>query len=123
MRPIGRRRLQAPWRARGRGPGGQPGNKACDACASPPGDASGVIDDVIAALAERHAWLSTKLDEIDPDDIKSLVRLFTAYSQNASRLGRLLRDQRALSGQAADGIAGAIAQALDELGSELGVPL
>ncbi len=35
-----------------------------------------------------------------------------------SRLGRLLRDRRALSGDAADGISDAIAKALDELGSE-----
>ena len=39
------------------------------------------------------------------------------------RVARLLRDQRALSGAAADGIAGAIATALDELTSELGVKL
>lgn len=38
-------------------------------------------------------------------------------------VARLLRDQRALSGAAADGIAGAIAQALDELATELGIAL
>ena len=35
----------------------------------------------------------------------------------------MLRDRRALSGEASDGFAGAIAQALDELGSEWGVDL
>ena len=51
------------------------------------------------------------------------MQLFALHGLNASRLGRLLRDQRALSGEAADGIAGAIAQALDELSSELGAEL
>ena len=52
-----------------------------------------------------------------------LFRVFELYTQASSRLGRLLRDKRALSGDAADGIAGAIAQALDELSTELGVEL
>jgi hypothetical protein len=34
-----------------------------------------------------------------------------------------MRDQRALSGAAADGISGAIAQALDELSTHMGVEL
>jgi hypothetical protein len=38
-------------------------------------------------------------------------------------IARLLRDKRALSGKAADGISGAIAQALDEMGTEYGLPL
>lgn len=47
----------------------------------------------------------------------------TLYSNLLGRLGRLMRDQRAISGEAADGIAGAIAQALDELSTELGADL
>jgi hypothetical protein len=34
-----------------------------------------------------------------------------------------MRTKRVLEGQAADGIAGAIAQALDEIGEELGIDL
>ena len=77
------------------------------------------IEDVIADLVHRQKGIAAVLDQ--SEDVESLIRAFTLYSQNASRLGRLLRDQRALSGAAADGIAGAIAQALDEINSELGV--
>jgi hypothetical protein len=81
---------------------------------------------VILDLAAKQSALSDYIDAHleDPDaDLPALARLFALHGQNASRLGRLLRDQRALSGAAADGIAGAIAQALDELGNELGADL
>jgi hypothetical protein len=55
--------------------------------------------------------------------VSELTHLLRIHGQNASRLGRLLRDRRALSGDAADGISGAVAQALDELSNELGVEL
>jgi hypothetical protein len=55
--------------------------------------------------------------------VQELIHLLRIHGQNASRLGRLLRDRRALSGDAADGISGAIAQALDELSNELGTDL
>ena len=86
------------------------------------------IEEVIADLAEKQLALSNQIDVCldDVDDTTSpqdIAKLFALHGQNASRLGRLLRDQRALSGEAADGIAGAIAQALDELSSELGTDL
>ena len=79
------------------------------------------IDDIISDLAAKQAALSRYLDEkLTPDtDIASLAGLFELHAQTASRLGRLLRDKRALSGEASDGISGAIAQALDELATEL----
>jgi hypothetical protein len=40
-----------------------------------------------------------------------------------SRLGRLLRDQQALSGKAADDILDALAKALEAVRTELGVDL
>lgn len=43
--------------------------------------------------------------------------------QGARTVSRLLRDQRALSGDAAEGISGAIAAALDELSTMWGVDL
>jgi hypothetical protein len=85
-------------------------------------DAPGVgIDDIIADLAAKQAALSQYLDEkLTPDvDLAGLTGLFELHAQTASRLGRLLRDRRALSGEASDGISGAIAQALDELATEL----
>lgn len=56
-------------------------------------------------------------------DADSYARLLTVYGQNAERIGGLLKVQRLLSGQAAEGIAGVIQQALDELSAELGVKL
>ena len=84
------------------------------------------ITSVIEDLGKKQNTLSKYLDRrVDqgPVDLNELAHLFALHGLNASRLGRLLRDQRALSGEAADGIAGAIAQALDELSTELGADL
>jgi hypothetical protein len=86
-------------------------------------DPAATIADILADLTDKQARLTELIDAADPSDVHTLIKLFSLYSQNASRMGRLLRDQRALSGAAADGIAGAIAQALDELSNELGTPL
>jgi hypothetical protein len=64
----------------------------------------------------RHPDLET----IDLDNLATLASLVLAGTRTVARL---LRDQRALSGDAADGFAGAIAQALDELSTELGLQL
>lgn len=84
----------------------------------------GIIADIIEDLAEKQRVLSKYIDDnLDELGIAAMAQLLHLLGQNASRLGRLLRDQRALSGEAADGIAGAIAQALDELSNELGADL
>jgi len=80
------------------------------------------ISDAIAALADKL----NRMDEmITAGEVSgsNLIKLFELYTQACSRMGRLLRDKRALSGDAADGISGAIAQALDELSTELGTDL
>ncbi len=86
-------------------------------------EAAGItIDDVLADLAAKQAALSDYIDAhltAEDADLAALTHLFELHAQTASRLGRLLRDKRALTGEAADGIAGAIAQALDELATEL----
>ena len=51
------------------------------------------------------------------------VKVAAALTAGTGRVARLLRDQRALTGQAADGLTAAIARALDELSTELGVAL
>jgi hypothetical protein len=51
------------------------------------------------------------------------AKLSILIFQGASTTARLLRAQRALTGDAADGIAGAIGQALDELANEWGIEL
>jgi len=84
------------------------------------------IDDIIARLYMQQLELETYIAEVkaaNAASILELTHLLQLYGQNASRLGRLLRDERALSGDAADGISSAIGKALDELGSEWGIDI
>lgn len=82
------------------------------------------IDDVIADALRRQTELSTYIDAHHADmNVTELLHLFGVHGQNASRLGRLLRDARALSGASADGLLDAIGKALDEIGTEIGTPL
>lgn len=57
--------------------------------------------------------------EANIDHAKTLQLL----SRGAGQLARLMRAKRALSGDAADGLADAFAKALDELSTELGIDL
>jgi hypothetical protein len=84
------------------------------------------IEAIIRMLYHKQVALDDYIDHIlatGTPSIGELIHLLRIHGQNASRLGRLLRDRRALSGEAADGISGAIAQALDELSNELGTDL
>jgi len=82
------------------------------------------LDDLIQDLAIRQARLSAYIDSLGDDiSIDEVVRLLRLHGRNASRLGRLLRQKRATSGEAADGLSDAIAQTLDELSAELGAEL
>ena len=79
------------------------------------------LDDEIAlarVILRRLVALLTNGNR--PDE---MVRIASLALQATRTIARLLRDKRALSGEAADGIAGAIGQALDELGSEWGLDL
>jgi hypothetical protein len=95
----------------------------------PGGGRLATIDDLIQDALAKQARLSALLDACQrlatdaPADAAGLARLFSLHSQNAARLGRLLRDRRALSGESADGLLEALGKALDELGTELGVKL
>jgi hypothetical protein len=63
---------------------------------------------------------TTDRQPLAPDDYARLVGLAL---QATRTIARLLRDKRALSGDAADGISGAIGLALDEISSLWGVDL
>jgi len=82
------------------------------------------ITDILLDAQERQAQLSQFIDETlaEGTDTDTVVKLFALHAQSATRLGNLLRTQRALSGASADGITAAIAAALQELGTELGWP-
>lgn len=86
------------------------------------------IDDVVQDQLGRQEQLSAYIDEqmkAGNVDLDEVVRLFALTGQNASRLGRLLRDQRALSGASADGFLEMVSKLLDEINTEmdLGVTL
>ena len=102
--------------------GGQPGNSNAGRHGyyAAPTRKIETIGDIIADLTMRMGQLSGIIDQAVSEGalIPDLATLFALHAQTASRLGRLLRDQRALSGIAADGLAGAIALALDEIETE-----
>ena len=84
------------------------------------------IEDVIEDMLQRQSQLTTLIEEkalAEPLNVSEMAKLLTLHGQNGSRIGRLLRDQRALSGASADGLLEAIGKALDELSTELGVEL
>jgi hypothetical protein len=72
------------------------------------------IDDVIRGLAERQARLARYLDSRwDDPEAERPDALLAVYSQNATRLGRLLRDRAAIYGPPPDPIDVIMDQALD----------
>lgn len=81
------------------------------------------IDEVVGGLAVWQRYIGEQLTHVaaggEPPS-EDWIRLVELYSLTAGRLGRLMRDRRALQGEAADGLVGAIAQALDELRTEMG---
>ena len=84
------------------------------------------IDDVVEDLLLKQTQLSAFIEEKVAEGemaVKEMARLLALHGQNAVRIGRLLRDQRALSGKSADGLLEAIGAALDELSTELGIEL
>lgn len=81
------------------------------------------IDEVVGGLAVWQRYIGEQLAHVAAGGAppsEDWMRLVELYSLTAGRLGRLMRDRRALQGEAADGLVGAIAQALDELRTELG---
>ena len=103
-----------------------------------PGEGSGfysddpadvTVDEAIAGLVDKMQRLDRAIDAYESDMMAGgrtnghLVKLFALYAQGSSRLTNMLRARRALSGTASDGIARAIAHALDELSVEWGVDL
>lgn len=82
------------------------------------------IDDLIADLAAKQTRLSQYLDHCWQDpETAHLDRLLAVYSQNATRLGRLLRHRYAIYGPPPDPFQLVFNQALDMLGEEYGIDL
>lgn len=92
--------------------------------ATPPADPSATMDALIADALRRLQQLGAYIDA-HQDELATaeLARLLAVHGENTARLGRLLRDARALSGAAADGLLDAVGKALDEIATQLGVNL
>ncbi len=80
------------------------------------------LEDEIGVARVTLRRVMAQMDQT-PADPETLAKLGALVMSGARTIARLLRDERALTGQAADGIAGAIGQALDELSIELGLEL
>ena len=79
------------------------------------------IDDLIEDLMAKQARLSALLDRVT--DVREAIRLVSLHSQNATRLGKLMLNKKALEKDAEDPFQEALASVLDELEEELGLSL
>ena len=79
-----------------------------------------VVADALRRLQQLGAYLDAHQDELSTAE---LARLLSVHGENAVRIGRLLRDARALSGDAADGLLDAVGKALDEIATQWGLEL
>jgi hypothetical protein len=76
------------------------------------------IDDVILELQARMTRLCEHMDKAD--ELEDYERLFALFAQSTNRLGRLLRDQKALSGKAIDDVLENLAIAAENLSTVMG---
>lgn len=79
-----------------------------------------VILDLSLKLAVLSRFIHANLDDLTVEQFGGLLRI---HGQNASRLGRLLRDRRAITGDTGGHFEQALDRALDQLSAELGVDL
>ena len=83
------------------------------------------LKQVIGNLNYLHQKLFDYIKARFPDKLETheIISLFDLFGRNSNRVGRLFRDKKAVSGEAADGLAGAIADAADELSILFGIDL
>ena len=84
-------------------------------------DTSQDLEDEIAIIRLTLRRMAARMT--DDTSNREMVAIAGILLDGASRIAGLLKVQRALSGDAADGISGAIAKALQELGTEWGIDL
>ena len=85
-----------------------------------PASINGIIQDLIARQEQLSAIIDQHIDQLS---IADLVRLFAIHGQNASRLGRLLRDRQALAGDGDDRFQQFMDAWLDVMSEALGIKL
>ena len=100
--------------------GALPGNKNAETHGfySRPGLPIKSIDDVILELQARMTRLCEHMDEVDT--LEDYERLFALFAQSTNRLGRLLRDQKGLTGKALDDVLESLAIAAENLSTAMG---
>lgn len=82
------------------------------------------LEETIGNLGYLHRKLFEYIEDHFPNlEVQEIVSLFSLFGQNSNRIGRLLRDLRAISGETSDSLAGAIASALGSVGDEMGINL
>lgn len=79
------------------------------------------IDDLIDDLMAKQARLSVLLDRVL--DVREAMMLVSLHSQNATRLGKLMLNKKALEKDAEDPFQQALNEVLEELTEELGLRL
>lgn len=85
---------------------------------SKPGMPIESIDDVILELQARMTRLCEHMDRVD--GLEDYERLFALFAQSTNRLGRLLRDQKMLTGKALDDVLENLAIAAENLSEVMG---
>jgi len=83
------------------------------------------VDTVLDEIALTRVSLARLAEYIGREDVTPLdvAKVMEKLVAAVRAVGNLVRTERVLSGEAGDGIAAALAQALDEIGVELGVDL
>jgi hypothetical protein len=79
-----------------------------------------LIIDVSLKLAILSRYIHAHMEDLTVEQLGVLLRI---HGQNASRLGRLLRERRASTGGTGGQFEEALNRALDQLSAELGVDL
>lgn len=84
-------------------------------------DCNATLGDETASNRIMLQHLLIYLQQTDDISMPEVVKIAALVFRGARAVTTVLRDEKALSGEAADGIAGAVGRALDELSMELGL--
>ena len=75
---------------------------------------------ILRDLARKQVRFSRQIDDLPADlDLRILCRLFALHARSSQRLSRMIADREALTADAVDDFARAVAQALAQLGDQL----
>jgi hypothetical protein len=85
------------------------------------------VGDVVRDLLQKQTKLSRLIDRIleaeEEGVTERVIKLLTLHGQNASRIGRLLRDQKVVEGEDVDKLLAMLDPVLDEVAATWGIEL